>query len=211
MAEFDKVTSEIQKRMEEISLILMQHENKDFCLAKVHPNSWRLLSYVNNHKECRFIIVPSSAFERLILQREYPKIVDKFPEYFGTGNDWNIIRAIKKYDKSRLVREYSDREFFDYIRGETMAYVFKVEDDDTISERILRLDLCRNINPSNLFQGGVFHVFKHFTPKGFNTISSNHKEFEIETFSEIYRHIILNFFSDVFLKESTYKKCLREE
>ena len=41
MPEFDKVTSEIQKRMEEISLILMQHENKEFCLAKVHPNSWR--------------------------------------------------------------------------------------------------------------------------------------------------------------------------
>lgn len=73
MAEFDKVTSEIQKRMEEISLILMQHENKDFCLAKVHPNSWRLLSYVNNHKECRFIIVPSPAFERIILQRDILK------------------------------------------------------------------------------------------------------------------------------------------
>ena len=27
-----------------------------------------------------------------------------------------------------------------------MAYVFKVEDDDTISDRILRLDLCRNIS-----------------------------------------------------------------
>lgn len=201
MTESDKVTLEIQKRIEEISLVLMQHENKDFCLAKVHPNSWRLLSYVNNHKEYRFIIVPSPAFERLILQREYPKIVDKFSEYFGTGNDWNIVRAIKEYDKSRLVREYSDREFFDYIRGETMAYVFKVEDDDTISNRILRLDLCRNINPSNIFQGGIFHVFKHFTPNGFKTISSNHKEFEIETFSEIYRHIILNFFSDVFNKE----------
>ena len=78
MTESDKVTLEIQKRIEEISLVLMQHENKDFCLAKVHPNSWRLLSYVNNHKEYRFIIVPSPAFERLILQREYPKIVDKF-------------------------------------------------------------------------------------------------------------------------------------
>lgn len=187
--------------MEEISLILMQHENKDFCLAKVHPNSWRQVSYRDNHKEYRFIIVPSPAFERLVLQREYPKIVDRFPEHFGTGNDWNIVRAIKEYDKGYLLREYSDREFFDYIRGETMAYVFKVEDDDTISDRILRLDLCRNISPSNLFQGGVFHVFKHFTPKGFNTISSNHKEFEIETFSEIYQHIILNFFSDVFNKE----------
>ena len=114
MAVFDKVTLEVQERMEEISLILMRHENKDFCLAKVHPNSWRLLSYSNNHKEYRFILVPSPAFERLIIQREYPKIVDRFPEYFGTGNDWNIIRAIKEYDKNHLLREYSDREFFDY-------------------------------------------------------------------------------------------------
>lgn len=109
MAVFDKVTLEVQERMEEISLILMRHENKDFCLAKVHPNSWRLLSYSNNHKEYRFILVPSPAFERLIIQREYPKIVERFPEYFGTGNDWNIIRAIKEYDKNHLLREYSDK------------------------------------------------------------------------------------------------------
>lgn len=30
MAVFDKVTLEVQERMEEISLILMRHENKDF-------------------------------------------------------------------------------------------------------------------------------------------------------------------------------------
>lgn len=201
MAEYDKITTKIQKRIEEISIILMQHENKDFCLAKVHLNSWRLLSYSDNNKEYRFIIVPSLAFERLILQREYPKIVDRFPEYFGTGNDWNIIRAIKEYDKNYLLREYSDTEFFDYIRGETMAYVFKIEDDETISNRILRLDLCRRINADNVFQGGIFHVFKHFTPEGYNTISSNHKEFIVETFSEIYRYIILNFYSDDFTKE----------
>lgn len=99
MAVFDKVTLEVQERMEEISLILMRHENKDFCLAKVHPNSWRLLSYSNNHKEYRFILVPSPAFERLIIQREYPKIVDRFPEYFGTGNDWNYCCPVKLFQR----------------------------------------------------------------------------------------------------------------
>ncbi len=73
MTESDKVTLEIQKRIEEISLVLMQHENKDFCLAKVHPNSWRLLSYVNNHKEYRFIIVPSPAF--VFITIEQPKLI----------------------------------------------------------------------------------------------------------------------------------------
>lgn len=197
----DKFISQIQKRMEEISLILMNHERKNFCLAKVHPLSWRYISYKDNDIEQNFVIIPSPAFDRLILQREYLKIVDKYPHLFGTENDWDIVRAIKEYDKERLLREYSDQEFFDYIRGETMAYVFKIENDETISDRILRIDLCRNINPQNIFQGGIFHVFKHFTPDGFNTISSNHREFCIETFSEIYKYIILNFFSEDFQKE----------
>lgn len=83
-----------------------------------------------------------------------------------------------------------------------MAYVFRVCVDGTISNRVLRLDLCRGIDQRNTFRGGMFHVFKHFTPQGFKTISSNSKEWETETFSEIYRQIILNFFSDDFEKES---------
>lgn len=197
----DKLIFKIQKRMEEISLILMNHECKNFCLAKVHPLNWKHISYKNNGIEHNFVIIPSPAFNRLILQREYLKIVDKYPNLFGTGNDWDIVRAIKEYDKERLLQEYSDQEFFDYIRGETMAYVFKIEDDGTLSDKILRLDLCRNINPNSKFQGGIFHVFKHFTPDGFNTISSHHREYGIETFSEIYKYIILNFFSEDFQKE----------
>ena len=197
----NKLAFQIQEKMEEISLILMNHEKKNFCLAKVSPCNWRHISYNDNQKGYNFIIVPSPAFDRFILQREYPKVVDKFPYLFGTGNDWDIVRAIKEYDKERLLREYSDQEYFDYIRGETMAYVFKVEEDGTLSERILRLDLCRNINPDNIFQGGIFHVFKHFTPEGFDTISSHNREFSVETFSEIYRYVILNFFSDDFKKE----------
>lgn len=197
----DNLTSQIQKRMEDISIILMNHEKKDFCLAKVHPLSWRHISYKDTKGEHNFIIIPSPAFDRLIIHREYLKSVDKYPTLFGTKNDWDIIKAVKEYDKEKLLREYSDQEFFDYIRGETMAYVFKVEDDGTLSERILRLDLCRNITPDNTFQGGIFHVFKHFTSEGFNTISSHHREFSVETFSEIYKYVILNFFSDDFQKE----------
>ncbi len=179
----------------------MHHEKKDFCLAKVSLNSWRRLSDTSNCNGYRFIIVPSPAFERFILHREYINVIDRFPEYFGTGNDWDVIRAIKEYDKHLLLREYSDSEFLDYIRGETMAYVFKIEEDGTISDRILRLDLCRNINSDNIFQGGIFHVFKHFTLEGYNTISSHHKEFEVESFPSIYHNIILNFFSDDFKQE----------
>lgn len=92
MIEFNQIICIIQKTMEDISLILMRHENKNYCLAKIHPYSWRHLSYKENNREYRFIIVPSPAFDRLIIQREYLKIVDEFPDSFGTGNDWNIVR-----------------------------------------------------------------------------------------------------------------------
>ena len=117
-----------------------------------------------------------------------------YPEYFGQNDDRLIVKALKEYDKHKLIREYTDEEFLEYIRGETMAYVFKVEKDNSISNRILRLDLCRGINGSNQFQGGIFHVLKHFTIEGYPTISSNRKEFQVETWSEIYKYIILNFF-----------------
>lgn len=201
MEKFTPIVSEIQEKMEEISCFLMQHENKDFCLVKVHPNCWRYMSYKYNCNISNFIVVPSPAFNRFIIQCEYLKVIDKMPHYFGTGDDWNIVHAINEYDKKYLLRGYSDIEYFDYIRHETMAYVFKVDDGILNSNRILRLDLCRNINPDNVFQGGLFHVFKHFTPNGYNTISSNHKEFEVETFSEIYKYIILNFFSETLQKE----------
>lgn len=45
MIQFNPIVSEIQEKMKNISFILMQHENKDFCLAKVHTNNWRQLSY----------------------------------------------------------------------------------------------------------------------------------------------------------------------
>ena len=202
MLELSPEALAIQNRIGEIALILMEHEGKNFCLAKICPFQWQRLSYRVGEREENFVIIPSLAFQRFIIDREYLQIVGKYPNLFGTANDWNIVRAIKEYDKKRLVREYTDREFLEYIQGETMAYVFRVCVDGTISNRVLRLDLCRGIDQRNTFRGGMFHVFKHFTPQGFKTISSNSKEWETETFSEIYRQIILNFFSDDFEKES---------
>lgn len=199
----EKIVSEIIiQKMEELALALMRAEEKNFCLAKVHPYNWRLISIkTENETLSDYIIVPSPAFNRFILESEYLKVVDKYPEYFGTGNDWQIIKAIKEYDKSFFVRDYSDKDFFDYIRGETMAYIFKIEEYDKISEKILRLDLCRNIHSGNIFQGGIFHILKHFTLEGYNTLSSFGKEFLVENWREIYQIIIKNFFSNEFIFE----------
>lgn len=205
MFQLDPIHSEIKEKLEEISCILMHHENKDYCLAKVHPSKWQQLHLSDN--KASFFIVPSPAYDKFIICREYLKVVDEFPKLFGTGNDWDIVHAIKEYDRERLVRKYTDKEYFDYIRGETMAYVFKVKDNGTLSDKILRLDLCRNINDDNIFQGGIFHAFKHFTPNNYNTISSNHGEFIVESFHVIYEHIILNFFSDDFNDDPGKKNC----
>ena len=195
MIDWEKVYIAIKRQVEEISVTLMRHEDKNFCLAQVAPQSWRLVSYkIEQGVETYFVIVPSPAFCRFILNREYLKVVDLHPECFGQNDDRLIVRALKEYDKQKLIREYTDEEFLEYLRGETMAYVFKVEKDSSISNRILRLDLCRGINESNQFQGGILHVLKHFTIEGYSTISSNRKEFQVETWSEIYKYIILNFF-----------------
>lgn len=195
MIDLGKVYIAIKRQVEEISVTLMRHEDKNFCLAQVAPQSWRLVSYkVEQNVEVAFVIVPSPAFCRFILNREYLKVVDAYPEYFGQNDDRLIVKALKEYDKHKMIREYTDEEFLEYIRGETMAYVFKVENNSSISNRILRLDLCRGINKSYQFQGGIFHILKHFTVEGYSTISSCKKEFQVETWSEIYKYIILNFF-----------------
>lgn len=198
------IVDKIKEKMKEISLILMEHENKSFCFTKISPLNWRSLSY---NRELHCIITPSPLFNRFIINREYLEVVKNFPFYFGTKNDWNIIRALKEYDKENLLKEYSDCEFFNCIRTETMAYVFKIEPNQTLSNRILRLDLCRNIDIDNVFQGGIFHVFKHFTPDGFETISSNNKEFKVKTFHNILKYIIMNFFSDTYHKENGIENC----
>mgnify|MGYP000034853990 FL=1 len=195
MVDLGKTYVAIKKQVEEISIRLMQLENKNFCLAHISPVYWRIVSYKDTQEnEHFFVIVPSIAFNRFILEREYLHVVEQFPECFEKKDDWLIVRALKEYDKLKLVREYTDEEFLEYIMGETMAYVFKVEQNGSISNRILRLDLCRGINKSNTFQGGIFHVLKHFTVNGYPTLSSNTTEYYVETWSEIYKYVILNFF-----------------
>lgn len=195
MVDLGKTYVAIKKQVEEISIRLMRHETKNFCLAHVSPVYWRIVSYKDTQEnEHFFVIVPSIAFNRFILEHEYLHVVEQFPECFGKKDDWLIVKALKEYDKLKLVREYTDKEFLEYIMGETMAYVFKVEQSGSISNRILRLYLCRGINKSNTFQGGIFHVLKHFTVNGYSTLSSNTTEYCVENWSEIYKYVILNFF-----------------
>lgn len=134
----------------------MNSEGKNHCLAGISILDWRILSYKNtNGGDDIFVMVPSTAFKRFILDREYLRVLDLFSEHFGCKNDWKIVSAIKKYEENKLVREYSDEEYLEYLSNETMAYIFKVEKDSSIADKVLRLDLCRGINKGNEFQGGI--------------------------------------------------------
>lgn len=192
--------------MKQVAIILFNIENKNSCLAQIHPRSWERIATENNDKTISYyVIVPSPAFRRLILDEEYLKIVDQYPECFGTGDDWQIVKAIKKFEERFFVRPYSDEEFFDYIRSETMAYVFNINMYGTISDKILRLDLCRDIHQGNEFQGGIFHILKHFSLENYGTLSSFGKQYIVNRWSDILLDVIQNFYSEPLCYES--KNC----
>lgn len=97
MIDWEKVYIAIKRQVEEISVTLMRHEDKNFCLTQVAPQSWRLVSYkIEQGVETYFVIVPSPAFCRFILNREYLKVVDLHPECFGQNDDRLIVRALKE-------------------------------------------------------------------------------------------------------------------
>lgn len=203
MIDRDAIALKIEAEIERIALILMEHEDKNFCLAGIPKTDWRLISIKNSHSDYQyFVIVPSMAFKRLVLEKEYINVVNKYPECFGTNNDWDIIKALKKFAEPAFPPEYTDERYLEYLGGESMAYIFAITSENEISKKILRLDLCRGIK-DNKFFGGFFHVLKHFTIEGYNTISHKNKEYELELWSEIVHHIIQNFYSDDFSQDES--------
>ena len=91
----------------------MQHKDKDFCLAHVTERDWKLISIKNNDGKFQyFVIVPSMAFKRLVLEKEYLRVVEKYPDHFGTNNDWDIVTALKKKCRASLSRRIYSRKIF---------------------------------------------------------------------------------------------------
>lgn len=195
------ITAKIKAETERIALFLMNHENKDFCLAGVSHLTWRLLRIPISENNYRlFVVVPSPVFKRIVLDREYIKTLDQYPDAFGHKDDWAIVSALRKTIKSAFPDDYTDEQYLEYLCNESMAYVFEIIDSEEISDKVLRLDLCRGIKDKK-FLGGFFHILKHFTIEGYDTISHNKGEYLLEIWAQIYSHLITNFFSDNFVKE----------
>lgn len=195
------ITEKIKAEIERIALFLMQHENKNFCLAGVSHLTWRLLNIKVSDKEFRtFVIVPSPVFKRIVLDREYIKTLDQYPDAFGNADDWKIVSALRKTATPAFQEDYTDEQYLEYLSNESMAYVFEIIGAEEISDKILRLDLCRGIL-NNKFRGGFFHVLKHFTIEGYDSISHNKGQYLLEIWNQTYSNLISNFFSENFVKE----------
>lgn len=195
------ITEKIKVKMEQIALFLMKHENKEFCLAGVSYLTWRILRIPTSNNDYRlFVIVPSPIFKRIVLDREYLKTLDQYPEAFGHSDDWAIVSALRKTVKSAYPDDYTDEQYLEHLSNESMAYIFEIIGPEEISDKVLRLDLCRGIK-ENKFLGGFFHILKHFTIEGYNTISHSKGEYLLEIWNQTYSNLIINFFSDNFVKE----------
>lgn len=192
----DYVYPQIKQQINSISTKLMETEKKDFCLCKISEINWLHIKHIVDGKPRDYIIVPSVSFKNLILNRGYLRMVSEKPESFGTGNAWDIIRTLKQ-NNNLIDKNISDMDFLSYISGETMAYVFKINANNEISDKILRMDLCRDVR-GNAFVGGLFHLFKHFTIEDYETISNEKKQFVLKKWDDLYSLIIDNFFSDDF-------------
>ena len=170
----------INKRIEEIALILKKHENKNDCTT---PNKIDIIKIQYNDYE--FFIAPSFLFKELIIDYGYINAADQYQRCFGKNDDQCILTALQTYLKFKKI----DAE---NLNKETMAYLFQIVNGE-ISDKVLRIDLYREIKDSK-FIGGIFHLLKHFTIEGFDTISNSKKGTTLENFRCILFNIISNFY-----------------
>lgn len=197
----EKTKAEIMRRVKDCGLFLLAHEDKPYCMEQVPEQTWKEFS----SNGTKYVIIPTPIFYNYIIDRRYNKVVEKYPENFGTEDDFNIVKAIYMYENEKNSLRESVEDFFSWFKQENHAYIFKVESDESVCDRVLRLDLCRDIKGKR-FLGGLLHAMKHFAIKGVETTFSSTKEYELETFNELYKRVVLNFFNGKLIDEGKGEK-----
>lgn len=184
--------NKINEQIEKIGLILMKHENKDFCTAAINRIDFIKIQY----NDYEFFIAPSFPFKELIIDYGYINAVDQHQNCFGKGDDQHILTALQT-----PLNKFSPIE---NLHEETMAYLFQIVDGE-VSDKVLRIDLYRDIKNSK-FIGGIFHFLKHFTIEGFDTISNSKKGTPLENFRYVLFYIISNFYLPEKQQKDTERK-----
>jgi hypothetical protein len=187
--------------IEEKALALMSHEKKDYAKVGFPPQNYT----VYNIKGRTFYSVGTNIF-RGILNDVLLEAMQQFPLNFGTGNAISVIHALNKveplYGRTKDVIRILQNENFSYV----------VENvNGKIPDRILRLDLFRQLNPIKHkrrkydFTGGLFHALKHFSFKG-KPLSTGNDKNDLVHPRQIIEHAIKAFFfePEQFIDPLTY-------
>lgn len=145
--------------IEQKSLALMRHENKQFARVGFSPDNYQVYS-ING----RTFYAVSTRIFRLLLKEVLLKAMEIFPLNFGGGNAVSVIHAINKTEPLASKLKAAIR----MLREENFCYIVE-NNNGRIPDKILRLDLFRHLDKIKNkkkrydFTGGVFHALKHFS------------------------------------------------
>lgn len=148
------------------SVELMKHEKKNSARIGFSEKNFENIRIGNRN----LYFISTNIFE-IIINEILPIATNKFTERFGTGNAKDVISAI------HAINPWFDLErYIESLKTENFCYVLEIVDNG-ISDKILRIDLYRDIKPNSEskfdFVGGIFHCYKHFSFDGKPLSTSN--------------------------------------
>ena len=135
-------------------------------------------------------LAADNSFKAMICD-QYFEAFNRFSSYFGTGNAWDVVRALYENNGFKDIGCGLDRYANVALKFENCCYVcFKKE--AKFEDEILRIDLFRGIDGKpekpeiNEFRGGLFHALKHFSNHGRNLSIGNEVKYNnIDSLKEV--------------------------
>ena len=130
-----------------------------------------------------FYLIYNTGFLRVI-REQLLEALEKFPDYFGTGNADDVLDALYQTSNYRMWGKIDD--YVQYLIDNCCAYVVYRENGEWGD--VLRIDMLRKLDISKEnpdfhdFTGGLLHTLKHFSINGRNLSVDNyiHDIFDIQ-------------------------------
>jgi hypothetical protein len=157
-----------QALLEKKALGLMRHEKKD--IVKI---GFPIQFYTEYNIHGRTFYAPASNVFRHIVGKGFLlEAVNQYPEKFGTGEAYDVVKAIRLVEPTFGTKE----RHANFLQDEQFCVVMEYTDAG-IADNVLRIDLFRHIKKNaagnHEFIGGIFHAFKHFSFEGVNLSTGN--------------------------------------
>jgi len=184
---------------DEFDLVRPHFQQKATALSKSQGKDWAWVGFDASKFRKMIIddetfIIASGNVLAAVLGDVLPKACRRYPAKFGTRNAYDVLDAL--YDEEQTG---NCKEFEQFLSTEQFALVFKLNQDGTINEKVLRLDLFRMIKPEKHhpaqqeFIGGLLHALKHFIFEG-HYLSRNKENYPLNHPSDIIPMVIRGFF-----------------